>query len=109
MKVFREGQVEHGVERVAAVLCGDVDDRALFEGAVARLGDLDHVDLVPFAVEEAEHSRRGQLGSHGVAKAFVGEHGFQRRALYAERGLPARQALHRVRRREGVLHRQRAA
>ena len=84
-------------EWVTAMRGGEIGDAALLEFAMPRVDGFDHMDLVPLAVEEAEHRRRRQLGAHGIAETFVGEHGFQRRALHAERGLPAHQAFDRVR------------
>ena len=109
LQVVGEGDVEHRVERVAAVGAGDRGDAALLVPAEIGSHRLDDMDLVPFAVEEAKRRRRLQLGADGVAERAVGEHRLELAARAAERRLPARQAFDRIRRREGEVHRQRTA
>ena len=87
-QVLGERQVEHHVERVRRLArrrsrrCSAARARAC-----ARPRDLDHLDLVPLAVEEAEGRRRRELGAHAVAEGAVGQSALERRAV--QRRAPA--------------------
>jgi hypothetical protein len=79
---------------------------------VARVGGargFHHLHLVPLAVEQAERRGGCQLGAHAVAKVPAGEQHPQRITVQAERRLPARESLDRIRRLHREVHRQRAA
>ena len=108
-QVFGDGQVEHHVERVAALGARDVGHVHLLEPRVRGQCHLDHLDLVPFIVEEPEGRRRREFGAHAVAERRIGEQFFQGFAGQGQRRLPTAQALDRVGRREREVHRQRAA
>ena len=109
LQLVGDGQVEHRVERVAALGRRDVGDGALFMVRQRRAGGFDDMHLVPFRVEEAEGGGGRELSAHAVAKVLARQHGDECIALQAERGLPAHEPLDRVWRLHREVHRQRAA
>jgi len=81
------------------------------DGALLVLGArrADDAHLVPFAVEDAEMRRLGQLGTDGVAELLFPNFRFERFTFEGQGRLPGFQAFERVGRVQGELHRQRAA
>ena len=108
-QVFRQRQVEHHIERVATLRCRDVGQRALLERPIFFAHHLDHVHLVPFAVEQPEAGRPRQFAAQRRAKRGIGQHRAQRLTGQPERWLPSLQAFDRIGRGEREIHRQRAA
>src|SRR5258706_4900966 len=70
LEVLGERQVEHAVERIASRLGGERGDRALLEVRPRRL---DHLYLVPFAVEQAKVLGTRDLLAHGIAERALAE------------------------------------
>jgi hypothetical protein len=71
VEVLGNGQVEHEVERIGAGLAREFGDAALLVARMFRGGHLDHLNLVPLAVEEAKHGGCRDLGAHRVTKILV--------------------------------------
>ncbi len=85
-----EREVEHELERVPARRARELRHRALLELGARRLDDL---DLVPFAVEQAEVRRLGDFSAQRVAKFLFAQFPLERIPFQRKRGLPCLQAL----------------
>ena len=109
VQLLGNGEVKHEVQRVLAGFPRQIGNGALFENRMGTVGHFDDLDLIPFAIEQAEIGGGRNLGAHGVAKRLGANGLHEGLALQSQCGLPGLQALDRVGRVQGEIHRERAA
>ena len=77
------GSFVQRLQRVAAFGGGNLGHGALLVGGIRGQGDFDHLNLLPFVVEQAEDRCGRQLGAHCVTEVLAGQHRFQGFTLQA--------------------------
>src|SRR5262249_20342601 len=109
IEVFREPEIEEGIERVAVAAADDLGDRAVGEAGILRLRRRGDDDPLPVALEDRARPRVPEVVAELVAPAVIAEHGFELLAIIGLNRVEGPVAVERIGRREGEIERQRLA
>ena len=77
LQILLQPEVEHHVERVAALLAGDVGDIAIGQPGVLAQGRYGDDDALPVALKHRAGARLAQILAETLAEPGIAEHRFQ--------------------------------